>query len=309
MPIVRPVLYEIDGNPVLLPGLLVPSGAYYTLIPLAPAAHAAAHAAAGSDPLTLSQSQITNLVADLAAKAALAGATFTGAVQVKTSLRVNDATNANEHFLVNTTSLGHTGYPRALAQGGNSAADANWLMRFASAYSHSGLTIPAGLQVSSNKDANYTNSHSVMLYQNATLGSVSTFSGAGNNGTQLRLGTHATPSSCALLIDTVAAGQGVSVDSSLKVGASGTAITQQRGYTPALTPALIAAMGVTEQTFAVAGLTTADTVIVNGPAAAAGTALVHARVSAADTLALTWQTTGAGLTPTAGTYRVFATRW
>ena len=302
------ILAELAGEIVLLPGLLVPSGAYYTLIALPPAAHAASHVAAGSDPLVLSQSQITNLVADLAAKAALSGATFTGAVQVKTSIRVNDATNANEYLLLNTTSLGHTGYPRALAQGGNSAADANWFMRFASAYSHSGLTIPAGLQVSSNKDANYTNSHSVMLYQTATLGSISTFSGAGNNGTQLRLGTHATPASCALLIDTVTAGQGVSISSSLKVGTSGTALTQAKVYTPTLTPAVVAVAGLSEQTFAVAGLSTADTVTVNGPAPAANSALLSARVSAADTLALTWLTTAVTITPASGTYRVLAVR-
>jgi hypothetical protein len=47
-----------------------------------PTAHASTHAAAGSDPVTLTQAQITGLVAALAEKAALAGATFTGAVSV-----------------------------------------------------------------------------------------------------------------------------------------------------------------------------------------------------------------------------------
>ena len=45
-------------------------------------AHAAQHAAAGSDPLTLTQAQITGLVTALAALAPLDGATFTGAVTV-----------------------------------------------------------------------------------------------------------------------------------------------------------------------------------------------------------------------------------
>ena len=45
-------------------------------------AHAAQHAAAGSDPVTLTQAQITGLAAALAALAPLAGATFTGAVTV-----------------------------------------------------------------------------------------------------------------------------------------------------------------------------------------------------------------------------------
>ena len=42
--------------------------------------HAARHAAAGADPLTLTPSQITGLVSALAALAPLAGATFTGAI-------------------------------------------------------------------------------------------------------------------------------------------------------------------------------------------------------------------------------------
>lgn len=43
-----------------------------------PTAHASSHAAAGSDPLILAQSQITNLTSDLAAKAPSASPTFTG---------------------------------------------------------------------------------------------------------------------------------------------------------------------------------------------------------------------------------------
>jgi hypothetical protein len=45
-------------------------------------AHAAQHAAGGSDPVTLTQAQITGLAAALAALAPLAGATFTGVVTV-----------------------------------------------------------------------------------------------------------------------------------------------------------------------------------------------------------------------------------
>ncbi|MFD8142503.1 hypothetical protein [Streptomyces sp. NPDC059708] len=47
-----------------------------------PTAHAASHAAAGADPVTLTQAQITGLTAALAALAPLAGAAFTGAVSV-----------------------------------------------------------------------------------------------------------------------------------------------------------------------------------------------------------------------------------
>ena len=45
-----------------------------------PLAHAASHGSAGSDPVTLAQSQITNLVSDLSAKAPSASPTFTGTV-------------------------------------------------------------------------------------------------------------------------------------------------------------------------------------------------------------------------------------
>jgi hypothetical protein len=43
-----------------------------------PASHAASHASAGGDPVTLAQSQITNLVSDLAAKAPIASPALTG---------------------------------------------------------------------------------------------------------------------------------------------------------------------------------------------------------------------------------------
>ncbi|MEI5520663.1 hypothetical protein WB388_08615 [Streptomyces brasiliscabiei] len=50
--------------------------------PRTPTAHAASHAAAGADPVTLTQAQITGLAAALAALAPLAGATFTGVVTI-----------------------------------------------------------------------------------------------------------------------------------------------------------------------------------------------------------------------------------
>jgi hypothetical protein len=48
--------------------------------PRVPSSHAASHAAAGSDPLTLTQSQITGLAAALAALLPLTGGTLTGTV-------------------------------------------------------------------------------------------------------------------------------------------------------------------------------------------------------------------------------------
>jgi hypothetical protein len=57
-----------------------------------PSAHAASHAAAGSDPLTLSQSQITNLTSDLAGKAA---ASHTHAIADTTGLQAALADKAD----------------------------------------------------------------------------------------------------------------------------------------------------------------------------------------------------------------------
>lgn len=97
---------------------------------------------------------------------------------------------------------------------------------------------------------------------------------------------------------------------SLTVGASGTAITQTRVYSPSITPAAVAALTSAEQTFTVTGLTTADKVLVNSIAALGdGLAIVGVRVSAADTLAIRFGNFTAGsLTPAAGVYPVVATR-
>lgn len=48
-----------------------------------PTAHAASHASGGTDAVTLAESQVTNLVADLALKAPLASPTFTGLVSLQ----------------------------------------------------------------------------------------------------------------------------------------------------------------------------------------------------------------------------------
>lgn len=89
----------------------------------------------------------------------------------------------------------------------------------------------------------------------------------------------------------------------------GTAITKIRVFSQSLTPASVAANISAEEGFTVAGLTTADKVIVNGPAPTAGTGIVNARVSAADTLTLCFANFTAGaLTPTSGTYLIVAVR-
>src|SRR5437868_15001292 len=83
-----------------------------------------------------------------------------------------------------------------------------------------------------------------------------------------------------------------------------------RSFTATLSPALVAANTTAEQTFTCTGLVTADAVIVNKPTAQAGLGIVGARVSAADTLAITFSNnTGAGITPTAAeVYKVIAFR-
>lgn len=76
-------------------------------------------------------------------------------------------------------------------------------------------------------------------------------------------------------------------------------------YSASLTPVAVAADTSAEQTFTVTGLVTGQGVIVNGPAPTAGTGIVNARVSAANTLALTFiNSTAASLTPASGTYLV-----
>ena len=72
-----------------------------------PAAHAASHAAAGSDPLTLAQGQITNLTSDLAAKASasalsthLASPAFSGNPHAVTAAQLSVYTSAQADTLL-----------------------------------------------------------------------------------------------------------------------------------------------------------------------------------------------------------------
>jgi hypothetical protein len=68
----------------------------------------------------------------------------------------------------------------------------------------------------------------------------------------------------------------------------------------ALSPAIVAANTTAEQTFTVTGLAVGDMVTVNKPTAQAGLGIVGARVSAANTLAITFSNnTASGITPTA----------
>jgi hypothetical protein len=78
----------------------------------------------------------------------------------------------------------------------------------------------------------------------------------------------------------------------------------------ALTPAQVAANTTAEQTFPVPGLQVGDFVEVNKPTNQAGLGVVNARVSAANTLAITFSNnTGAGITPTAAeSYQLLVVR-
>lgn len=97
-------------------------------------------------------------------------------------------------------------------------------------------------------------------------------------------------------------------NTSIKVG-GGTAITKIRTFSQALDVASVAQNTTAEQTFTVTGLTTADKVFVNKPSASAGLGIVNARVSATDTLAITFvNATGSGIDPSSETYTIVAIR-
>lgn len=69
----------------------------------------------------------------------------------------------------------------------------------------------------------------------------------------------------------------------------------------ALTPSAVGANTTAEQTFTVNGLLVGDQVAVTKPTTQAGLGIVNSRVSAANTLAITFSNnTGGGITPTAG---------
>ncbi len=77
----------------------------------------------------------------------------------------------------------------------------------------------------------------------------------------------------------------------------------------ALTPAQVNTVTAPEQTFTVNGLLVGDFVQVMKPTAQAGLGIAGARVSAADTLAITYVNPTAGnITPTAETYTLLVIR-
>lgn len=78
-------------------------------------------------------------------------------------------------------------------------------------------------------------------------------------------------------------------------------------YDATINPAAVSANTTSEQTFTVNGLNTTDILVVNKPSHNAGLGIVNARVSAANTLALTFMnTTGFSINPGEEVYRIVA---
>lgn len=97
----------------------------------------------------------------------------------------------------------------------------------------------------------------------------------------------------------------------LKVGTVAIAnpITLLARISQSLTPVSVAAATCAEQNFTVPGLLAGDSVDVSPPSITAGVAPVCSRVSAADTLTVTFCNPTAGpLVPAAGVYRIRVTR-
>ena len=87
------------------------------------------------------------------------------------------------------------------------------------------------------------------------------------------------------------------------------AVPKVQTFNQTITAAAVGANSESVQTFTVTGLTTLDTVIVNKPTNQSGLDLVHAWVSAANTLSIKYRNhTGGGITPTAETYLITAVR-
>lgn len=98
--------------------------------------------------------------------------------------------------------------------------------------------------------------------------------------------------------------------SGITVGTSGSLVSQIRTYSVTIDPANVAAASTAEQTYTVTGLATNDIVTVNKPSHTSGCGIVGARVSAADTLAITWNNSLAilGCNPPSETYLILAVR-
>lgn len=87
------------------------------------------------------------------------------------------------------------------------------------------------------------------------------------------------------------------------------AFARMQTYEAVIDPTTVGANTTSAQTFTVAGLSVYDIVTVNKPTHTAGLGIVNARVSAADTLEITFMnTTGVGIDPPSETYSVVSVR-
>jgi hypothetical protein len=90
----------------------------------------------------------------------------------------------------------------------------------------------------------------------------------------------------------------------VQIGAAGTPITELRVFTATIDPASVAANTTAEQTFTVTGLTTSHRIIqVIKPTLTAGLGIVNSRVSATDTIAISFSNnTGVGIDAASESY-------
>lgn len=80
-------------------------------------------------------------------------------------------------------------------------------------------------------------------------------------------------------------------------------------YEETLTPVSVAANTTVEQTFTVTGLTTNDLVFVNKPSSQAGLGIAGTRVTATNTLGITYiNPTGGAIVPTSEDYKILTVR-
>ncbi len=92
-------------------------------------------------------------------------------------------------------------------------------------------------------------------------------------------------------------------------GIQGGNVSAEGVITQSITPAQVATIVTVEQTFTVPGLKVGDFVAVSAPGIQAGAAITGARVSAADTLAITFTNPTAGnVTPLTGDHLIHYVR-
>lgn len=105
-----------------------------------PTAHASSHGSAGSDAITIAQSQVTNLATDLSAKAPLASPTFTGTPTAPTASADTDTTQLATTSYV----IGQASSVSPLALGSVSVGTSNRYARADHVHPTTGLGLTSG---------------------------------------------------------------------------------------------------------------------------------------------------------------------